>query len=357
MLCSHCGREFSGGTVCPFCHSPQMATPTLEATRRVAGSPCMLLASLVYTLSFVLSLVQNIGAVQAQPLMLISALVGLAPSLLFLIGIWRLFAAGRGRGPFFPTDGLTLVKAGVIVMIVYLGIAALILIPILLGDSTVINSVLVTTTLGELLNLIGLYDFDEVRILLTLLFMGLFAASFVYFARIISTMGTVRRNLYAPVPSGKVSILVVVFNFLNAVFLFIRCMQRLFIPPLTSIPFIPIDLPDTTVYTYMAIAMDMASVLALILFSVCILQYRSQIGRLLPSAYQAAYSPAYPQPSASVQPPVYATPGAPAEGQAAPQAAVQAPAAVPAAAVYCRQCGYPLTQQDVSCPRCGTPRE
>lgn len=353
MLCSHCGREFSGGTVCPFCHSPQMATPTLEATRRVAGSPCMLLASLVYTLSFVLSLVQNIGASRFSPLMLVSSLVGLVPSLLFLIGIWRLFAAGRGRGSFFPTGGLTLVKAGVIVMIVYLGIAALVLIPLLLFGSAAAFSVF-----DDILDAAGLDGGSETFMLLVvIILLGVLAAAFVYFARIISTMGAVRRNLYAPVPSGKVSILVVVFNFLNAVFLFIRCMQRLFIPPLTSIPFIPIDLPDTTVYTYMAIAMDMASVLALILFSVCILQYRSQIGRLLPSAYQAAYSPAYPQPGAPVQPPVYATPGAPAEGQAAPQAAVQAPAAVPAAAVYCRQCGYPLTQQDVSCPRCGTPRE
>ena len=346
MLCPHCGREFSGGTVCPFCHSPQMAAPALEATRRVAGSPCMLLASLVYTLSFILSLVQNIGAVQAQPLMLISALVGLAPSLLFLIGIWRLFAAGRGRGPFFPTGGLTLVKAGVIVMIVYLGIASLVLIPILLGDSTVINSVLVTTTLGELLNLIGLYDFDEVRILLTLLFMGLFAAAFVYFARIISTMGTVRRNLYAPVPSAKVSILVVVFNLLMALSALITAFHQI----------ANLSAGRWWNSSVLGVAVNLVNMLVFILFSVCILQYRSQIGRLLPSAYQAAYSPAYPQPGAPVQPPVYATPGAPTEGQAAPQAAVQAPAAAPATAVYCRQCGYPLTQQDVSCPRCGTLR-
>lgn len=343
MLCSHCGREFSGGTVCPFCHSPQMASPTLEATRRVAGSPCMLLASLVYTLSFVLSLVQNIGASRFSPLMLVSSLVGLAPSLLFLIGIWRLFAAGRGRGPFFPTGGLTLVKAGVIVMIVYLGIAALVLIPLLLFGSAAAFSVF-----DDILDAAGLDgDSETFMLLVVIILLGVLAAAFVYFARIISTMGAVRRNLYAPVPSGKVSILVVVFNLLMALSALITAFQQI----------ANLSAGRWWNSSVLGVIVNLANMLVFILFSVCILQYRSQIGRLLPSAYQAAYSPAYPQPSASVQPPVYATPGAPAEGQAAPQAAVQAPAAVPAAAVYCRQCGYPLTQQDVSCPRCGTPRE
>lgn len=350
MLCSHCGREFSGGTVCPFCHSPQMASPTLEATRRVAGSPCMLLAALFFTLSFTLSLIRNVDTTRVHPLFLILVLVVSVPSLLFLIGIWRLFAAGRGRDSFFPTGGLTLVKAGVIVTIVYLGLAALFVISALLLGSAAVSFLLdhiTTSDLGSLAGDLGLYSVDDILLLLMVIFSIAFAIVIVYFARIISTMGTVRRNLYTPVPSGKVSILVVVFNLLMALSAMIETFQQI-ARFASGYGMASSFVPDLII--------SLSEAMFFILFSICILQYRSQIGQLRASAYQAAYQAAYSQPGAPVQPPVYAAPGAPAEGQAAPQAAVQAPAAAPAAAVYCRQCGYPLTQQDVSCPRCGTPR-
>lgn len=328
MFCSRCGREIPSTGVCPVCSTMQPpASPAVTATRKCAGSVWVLLASITYSLITVFQLVNYFQNPynMSEPLSaanLWSTIFMLALSLPILIGLWRLYAAGHSRDGGFSTAGLTLIKAGIIVTIVFCSILAAI------G--------LLATGIGTL-RLFSLPRYlagTEESGLLFLIIGGVFALAFVYYGRLLCSLGLVRRNLTAPVLSHRVSVLVVVINILLALTMLARLLTSLFHIA------VPIFLPASR----LNLTVTVLNILFLTFFSVALLQYRHRIQALTP-VHSTAYPPVYP-PAPSNHLPANAVPS--------PQPTMGRFPTAAAPVMYCRQCGQPVIPGDTVCRHCGS---
>ena len=335
MFCSHCGRELSQGESCPVCYPAAAATPPVAAaTRAAAGSVWMLLACLSYTLFTAVSLVNIFQAsfvksVGESAINWWTAILFLSPALPILIGLWRLYAAGHSRRSGFSTAGLTLIKAGVIVSIVFLGIvSALFLVAAMVGS------------LQRSSSSWGLSSFDTDGGLLFVVIGGLLAVLFVYCGRLLCTLGLIRRNLTAPVVSHQVSVLVVVCN---SVMLLVQLFRVL-----TYFIYIPLPLPLATRPTSLGLAATILEILFLASFSAALLQYRHLIHKLAGPAYPVA-TPYSVQP-VQTGAPVYTAAAVPVP-QPISQASGEPFGTEPSA--YCRHCGQPLAPGESGCRQCG----
>lgn len=331
MFCPQCGRQLSQGELCPVCYPAAAATPPVAAaTRAAAGSVWMLLACLSYTLFAVVSLVNIFQAsfvkqVGQSAANWWTAILFLSPALPILIGLWRLYAAGHSRRSGFSTAGLTLIKAGLIVSIVFLGIvSALFLVAAMVG------------TLQRSSTSWGLSSFDTDAGLLFVVIGGLLALLFVYCGRLLCTLGLIRRNLTAPVVSHQVSLLVVVCNFIMLLVQLIRV--------LTCYIYIPLPFPLATRPTSLGLAASILEILFLAAFSAALLQYRHRIHSLAGPSYAVATP--YPVQAAQAFDPVYSAAAVPA-----PQTNGQPVSTTPP--VYCRHCGQPLAPGELGCRQCG----
>lgn len=328
MFCPRCGREVSQEGLCPVCSAQPASQPAVAAIRKSAGSVWMLLACIAFSLSTVLSLINSFRYTYVHAELSTanwwSALILLASSLPILIGLWRLYAAGHSRSGGFSTAGLTLIKAGLIVTIVFCGILAGVFL-LVAGIGTLRASALPRDLA---------LDMDQSGLLLAVC--GVFTLVFVYCGRLLCTLGLIRRNLTAPALSHRVSILVVVVNG----FMVLSLLTELFVSYFHLVPPInmPISKPD--------LAVTLLDILFLTSFSVVLLQYRHRIHTLAP-AYGSTYPPAYAEPAAHPN-------HMPVNAVASVQLATGgSPVAAPPA-LYCRQCGQAVIPGDAVCGHCGT---
>jgi len=103
------------------------------AVKAAGGSPVFLIAVLLYTAGVAISAAGYFGPAgglfgPGSPGGLSGAAVGyllaLVPQVLICIGLWAFFVACRGRGPVVGTAGLSLIKSGTVIYLVFVFIAA-----------------------------------------------------------------------------------------------------------------------------------------------------------------------------------------------------------------------------------------
>ncbi|GEM_PF-1482386 len=259
----------------------------------------------VYTLSYYLGSLQSTFTVWK--------IIGLIPSILMLVGMWMTFVSAReSRTGGMKTTGLTIIKVisvlaliGLCALTALLVVAALILLIALSNEGGV-----PTTALGAV-------------IVIAMIAVAVLVLYIVYYAKIVSTINTMKVTIATGCASDKISGYVGVIAILSG----IRSALSIF--------------SSANVLELLA---TIGSATASIAFGIFLFRYRTTMRGFLNTYAQPAPA-AVPAPAAAPAP-TYAQPAAPV-APAAPQPQAET--------AFCPFCGQAHSAADTACPHCGKP--
>lgn len=314
MFCPNCGREIPEGTVCPCTVSVQppalSSNPALNIIKTIGSSKVFLSAAIIYSASVLISIVlqifgdttydvityytgMNLSAVANNNLgtVGIGAVMAAMPSILISVGLWLHYATCRSYASGnISTAGLTICKALTIFTLVAQSVSAVIVTVVL-----IIVALSSETIAYYLLNAFwymfdAVYSFSDfaaglsvVAILLIVICTAAFALGILYNVALLRTINRVKKTALTGVPDHRLSMYVVVWNYIGAVFSGIGGIAMIFINALLGL-----NLLCTAAF--------------LVLVSICLCNYRSQMTALMYPQVQQMYTqpvnPAYVQSSA-----------------------------------------------------------
>ncbi len=307
MICPKCGRQIPDGTVCPCSMgTPALSdNPALNVLKTVGSSSQFLVAAVLYSLGVLLTLIgnlsassgimgwildyayqfdvdmsylypylQNMGGTSA-----FSAILSSIPTILMAVAFWLHYSTCRGvKSGGISTAGLTIWKVMTYIVLVCLivlaAIFAISMVIILIGGTAVAGDegamvvgvvVFCVILLGAMLALILPYLVAKIRIINR--------------AKNVAATG---------IPDNRVSQYYIVINWIMAIFNIISGVSMLFLTPLSGIA-------------------GLCSAVAVILYTLCLTRYRSEMSAVMYPPVQPVYAqpvePAAPsQPAAPVEP-------------------------------------------------------
>lgn len=293
---------------------PQKAAKTLETVKAMGRSPLYLAAVILLSLNCLGSLAAQLflpGEVLAQlqrmiPMVtvdvdlgsftggmwlstLFSAILGMAPELLILVGLWMVFAAARDRQtPGMKTGGLTLLKGMSIFRLVVCALALFfgILLPVIL-----------LVVIGQIpdreLPVKGMILIAMIVVLLGCLVV--FGLGLWFSVCVLRTVSTVRETVRTGLPSDRVSVFVPVWLFLSAAGTLLgflldavlaQAVQTLLLPMLAEAlggfpGGLQLGISELFSRNVWGVLLQLLSAAANVLFGVLALQYRSRMRQLV----------------------------------------------------------------------------
>lgn len=280
---------------------PRSNHPVLKVVKDMGASPLFLVAVIAFTAAVFFSIVSvftrgTVGAVssltetlgsfglgeldgalyQANNYFKAIGVFAAIPSVIYLIGLWLIFAGAQQRGSdSMPTSGLTTIKVMAILTLVCCCIA------LGLTEILCIVGIIGTARYGFFTNT-NRYDYaydhtEMINNFAGALFIGLaigalivYVILIVYEAKIISTINAVKGTILTGNPNYKVSGFVAVMNFIVAFF----------------------SLFGLFAGGFAAMLAEACSITALICFGILIFKYKSAMIRLMaPQAYAPGFVP------------------------------------------------------------------
>lgn len=281
------------------------AGATVQPVKQTAGSVVFLLTTIFYTLLVVMNLVSVFVPNAALTQLLYSVaqldysiydvlptitsvssvvkLIAMIPSFLSCIGFWLIFTASRNRTkPTMSTAGLSMVQAVLIIRLILLSIvvvlAAIVMIPLSIALSEIISYYSYGSDYASIASIIVIVVF-VLLILVAVL-------AIIYYAKAIGTASRIKKAASGILPTKKISMYVIVLNFMYVVFGFITLF--LSIMSLSLLPFISI----------------VCEIAFYILISIALIQLRGKLNQIetMVMSQTAPYANPYSQPQPVPQP-------------------------------------------------------
>lgn len=223
-FCAHCGAAFFQVSASPgFSAPPETAVvdqraSVLAVIRTLCRSPLFIAGAVAFCLSGIIDFVRTffVASVSSAALVMLESLTGqpasdamylspfsialsLIPNVLIAAGLWMTYAACDRRRPSIATNGLTMIRVVYIIVLVFLCIIAAAALPIML--------------------VAGGYGLAGAMLAVTLfLLLGVIALLILFFAKVLSSLKTVRRSILSGTASDRVSTFVAVMLFVFAGF-------------------------------------------------------------------------------------------------------------------------------------------
>lgn len=227
--------------------APSTGNTVLATIRKCFSSPLFLTATILMTIGAIASLITNIlyagsnyvtintgrevyriSAGGMSSSYIIGIIIGMAPSILIVVGLWITYATARKQGDApFTTAGLTMIKVIAIISMVFLGIGFIAIIIAMFIGGSMYESILdglSNSGYGDILGSYGYnYGFDyrsvatSAIIIALVLIAVVFALVFLYLIKLVTSINTVKRSATTFVPSDKVSGFVAVMMYIIGV--------------------------------------------------------------------------------------------------------------------------------------------
>ncbi len=255
----------------PYGTRPREITPAIKMLKKLASSPMFLIATIIYTLSFIAGVIVILGSVGAAfsnsygmyneaalASGLLVSLIAYAPTILTLIGLWMTFGSGVSRSNRgISTAGFTLLKVSAVINLVLICIAAGILL------------------IGFIAGIFAAYAVNEMVPILFgfLIFAGIMTLVILYFAGIVRSINAAKRTIETGRPHPYASAYVAVMSFIAAALMIIGLAATAIAAGLGGGMFSAIAL--------VLVIVGIVSVTMITLFGILILVYNSKMRNIL----------------------------------------------------------------------------
>lgn len=200
------------------------------------------------------------------------------PLLVLSIGLWLFYASCKNREKELKTTGLTLLKVFAIIKLCAEGYSVL----------SYILAIVATFGGGLLFSVIGwdVQFLTGIFMLLWLLAIAVSSVSIVYFSKIITTTGKLSRTVSTGIPNQKISLFVVVCNFVYVLVSLFFALQL----PVTLIGGEQEDFPGQFLAAALkeslpSVAISILTAALLVFVSFVLLRYRSNMKKLLAAGF------------------------------------------------------------------------
>ena len=216
------------------------ANPAVDAVKKTGGSAIFLTATITYTVMALFNLISAfmptpspyadliyevtgdysvysaVSTIQSASIFV--ALIAMIPTILAAVGLWMAFGACKTKNPRVSTGGFNMVSAVLIVRLVLMCILlALICIVMLIAAMAVHEAMSYVSSLSfygysnaDSILGIGSAVFTIIFIILILFF----AMSIVYYAKAVGTVGVIKKAANGIIAGKKISLFVIVVNFI-----------------------------------------------------------------------------------------------------------------------------------------------
>lgn len=218
------------------------ANPAVEAVKKSGGSVAFLLATITYTVMLLITLISAFGTGSSEyadllyemtgnyevyyTLSSISAgsvvgtLIGSIPTILAAIGMWMAFGASKTRNPRVSTGGFTMISATLIINMVLMCILLALCVVLLIVASIAVSEAMSYASSFSYYGYSGVdtavgYGITAIIIVFAILFAYLIM-TIIYYAKAVGTVRTIKKAANGIVAGKKISLYVIVINFILA---------------------------------------------------------------------------------------------------------------------------------------------
>ncbi len=216
------------------------ANPAVAAVKKTGGSALFLIATITYTVMLLLSLISAFmpTAVPYADLLyeitgdysvyyansaasagsIVGALIGAILTILIAVGLWMIYGASKSRKPRVSTGGFTMVNVIEIIFLVLISIALAIVCIIMVVGALAVHE---TMSYASSLSYYGFGGAESVVGVASTAFIVIFAfvilfcvLAIIYYAKLIGSIRVIKKAANGIVAGRKISLFVIVINFI-----------------------------------------------------------------------------------------------------------------------------------------------